>query len=155
MNLPVGTHVKWTSNIEGVATEFHGVIEYVLHKDDTSGPRRIAAKMFPKYNRMFNGWAIPGNAEIGYLIGSANCLYMPNPASIEPVEGISEADIDEMLSKCDYKHHQKVMKRHVVNFHRVSTRGVGNVFSIGNEKNSKKYVYDKNGCLRRQDKLGM
>lgn len=147
----IGDQVEWITNVSGVSKTLNGVVVKVLHADDPSGPRRIAQTEFPKHQRMFNGYGIPDKADVGYLVESADCLYMPNPKSLTGI-ALSEADVDAMLKK-DYKHDQQVMKRHVVNFHRFSTRGAHKPFAMGNKKNHKGYVFDKNGCLRRLDKL--
>lgn len=150
--------------MNGIAVAQVGKIVKVLHDDDITGPRRLADKLFPEHKRMFTGWGIPGGESKGYLVevlfsgkapgSTQKLIYMPTPSSLALVEDETKTseELDGMLKKATYKNRQHPMDKHVVDIHRSSTRKVGSMFRM---QDNKGYVFDRNGCIRRTDKLGV
>lgn len=153
-----GSKVRWNINVDGVAVAQVGKVVKILHDDDITGPRRLADKLFPEHKRMFTGWGIPGGESKGYLvevlIGEIKLIYMPTPSSLALVEDETKTseDLDSMLEKATYKNRQHPMDSHIVDIHRSSTRKVGAMFRM---QDGKGYAFDRNGCIRRTDKLGV
>jgi len=84
----IGETVFWASQSNGSLKVKTGKIVHILKRDMgnwKSNPCHIADRLFPNHKRMFDGFQIPGGAEIGCLVevlpegkGKPR-LYMPRP----------------------------------------------------------------------------
>ena len=153
--IKIGSNVSWVRSSQGIKIDMAGKVVKVVHHDDIVGPRRLVEKKFPGHTRMFSNWGIPGKAEKAYLIevidNKGKMIYMPDPKAVKLLEepAMEQGAINSLDHKATYKDRQHLLEKHVVNFHRFSTRGANNKFTMGNDKNKQGYYYDNNGCLRK------
>ena len=92
----VGDNVAWESQAGGSTTQKTGKVVYVLQSEDFISRSyehldNFVSEKFPNHKKMFTGFRIPGDAEIGYLIEvitgpkAKPRLYMPYPEKVVKV----------------------------------------------------------------------
>ena len=87
----VGDAVTWSSQAMGCTKKKTGKVVRIMKKSELVGwrnPCRIAIDEFTNHKRMFDGYSIPGGADVGYLVeviagpNAAPRLYMPYPSKL-------------------------------------------------------------------------
>lgn len=100
MEFKIGDVVRWISHPRGIGRKKTGKVVAVLKSEAFgcvgSSIWRFAAHKFPNHRRMFEGWSMPFNQDVAYLIEVRDGkterakpkLYLPDPRRLrlEPHE---------------------------------------------------------------------